>query len=150
MCVCHRLLPRVVRKAFIPDEAAAAADDDSYHATVNKRKAAGLDFLADHAHAAQTLGTALIASAPIDHLSYRLQSLDSTGGSGCELVEKGPASPILSCQRHLWEVLNPLCPSQHSSHLLHYGGSWSSCRWTCCKLCPRQELLVWGLRLACG
>lgn len=152
----HRILPRVVQLAFVPD-GVAAGDEDNYHATVNQRKGAALDFLSDHGQAIQSLGTALIASAPVDHLSYRLQSLDSVGGSGRELVDRGPASPLLKCQRSLWEVVNPWCPSRFAPH---FAALWwqleflqvdmeqavSEARAACVGLCAG----VWVLQLRCS
>ena len=70
----------------------------------------------DHGEAVQALGVALVASAPIDRLSYRLQHLDCAGGSCAEMVHRGPSCPMIACQKHLWEVLNPWFESPHAGH----------------------------------
>ena len=111
----HRVLPRVALAAFT----CAAVDDgdtDSFHAMANKKKMQAIDFLTN-TKSAITLGVSAITIAPVDHLSFRLQHLDSNGTSCLELVDRSDSSLLLACQRSYWGLLNSWHAAAGSSQL---------------------------------
>ena len=83
----HGVLPLVVKRTFEADEADQQPDEvaQDYH-KVAKRKAQAFAFFEDERSAKMILGTALVAIAPADRLSLRLQHLDTRGSSVMELV----------------------------------------------------------------
>ena len=104
----HNLLPRVLTRAW-DEESEEDADDDqeeSFRAVANKQRRAALEFVRE-VSSATTLGISLVACMPLDRLSFRLQHLDHAGSSLLELVDDSVKGPLMQCQHHLWEVLNP-------------------------------------------
>ena len=89
--MCHQLLARVLTKAYGNDldPAANQAEEGSFHVTAHQRKTTSLDFVNNQPASAQAVGVALLCSQPIEDLSYRLQSVDHTGGSIIELTDTG-------------------------------------------------------------
>ena len=61
------------------------------------------------------LGTALVAIAPADRLSLRLQHLDTRGSTVLELVQAGGC--LFQCQQSFWELMNPWYKSERSGHM---------------------------------
>ncbi len=108
----HSLLPRVLQHAFGTGGAAqpaganaANADENSWHAFVQKKVKQAVDFhVANRAEGKQALLVALLTTAPIDELSARLQKLDHVGGSVSEIIS--PKGALHRCQKRLWTVAN--------------------------------------------
>lgn len=113
--LAHRVLPRIAVAAFV-SEAVDGGDEDSFHAMANKKKQSSVEFLTDE-KTPLTLGVAAVTTAPLDHLSFRLQHLDHTGSSCLELVDRTDASPLLECQRAYWGLLNSWHATAGSSQL---------------------------------
>ena len=109
---CHGLLKRVSEKVFIPSSLRGPNDDqDSYHVHCHKKMTAAREFIAGP-KCGETLGFALVATMPIDHLSLRLQHLDAHGaGSIRELTDMCESGLIKSCMAKYYDILNFTVPS---------------------------------------
>jgi len=106
--MCHQLLARVLTKAYGNDldPAANQAEEGSFHVTAHQRKTTSLDFVNNQPASAQAVGVALLCSQPIEDLSYRLQSVDHTGGSIIELTDTRDTGLLISVQRSFWDTVN--------------------------------------------
>jgi hypothetical protein len=115
--LCHSILPRVAKRAFIVDPASNDDDDDSYHGHANKQKQTSVDFLSDERAAIELLGVALLGVAPLDQLSHRLQHLDFHRGSLAELSDFSAKGVLRVSQVHLWQICNPWFDSERNRFL---------------------------------
>jgi len=114
--LCHRILPRVLRRAFGKFEQLRKDDGDDvadFRAHITKKTQQCVDFHSRQ-DTLQTLLVALLVTAPVDRLSSRLQHLvnrtgnilgtaglaSAGGGAG------GALAACLACQRHLWGLVN--------------------------------------------
>ena len=72
--LCHRIFPRVIQRAFSHDSDVGdeGEDPDSFHGHVTRKKKGALDFFSDVLRAAELLGMAAIAVAPV-HQSMPLR-----------------------------------------------------------------------------
>lgn len=123
----HSVLPQVARQVLSADPAAAGDDEDNFHAHANKKKRTAQEFLSEGTQAAETLGIALLGTAPLDQLSHRLQHLDYHRGSICELITSSREGLLKHTQISLWQVANPWHESPKSDEL---SALWRSLRAT--------------------
>ena len=117
--LCHRILPRVIRRAWKPEElrendAAAAADDpdreqSTWKVYTGKKLRKAVAFVQEP-DTPQTLSVSLLTTQPLDFLSARLQHLDATSTARGELAAKNGL--LLQCQQSLWLLLNAWKDSQ--------------------------------------
>jgi hypothetical protein len=114
----HQLLPRILSRAFGAERAAQGGnDDDDYHKRASRKRAEALEFASGGLRTADLLGMAVIGTAPVDHMSLRLQHLDHTQGSMRELVDQRPQGLLPTAQHHLWQILNTWRASDRSGQL---------------------------------
>lgn len=77
-----------------------------------------MSFLHDNvSKAVEELGYAVVAVAPLDLLSHRLQHRDHTGGSVSELIDRSDNGLLLTTQATYWHLLNPWHPDCTSKEL---------------------------------
>jgi hypothetical protein len=111
----HDFARRLAHASYVVTPDTQLGDADGFHHVSNGRKLAAFEVL-DAEDNPRTWGLALLASAPIEHLSNRLQHLDScAGGSLLELTDLSERGCLARCQRAYWEMSNPWEPSTHSS-----------------------------------
>ena len=117
---CHGLLKRISEKVFTPPR--LAPNDDSYHAHCHKKMTAARQFIAGPT-CGETLGFALVATMPIDHLSLRLQHLDAHGaGSIKEVTDMTEHGLTRRCMAKYYDILNVTEPTEggFASELLRW------------------------------
>lgn len=148
----HGILPRVMERALsVPtdddddssDEEATELDDVRMHANKKARQAFALHTTPD---AMPVICVALLTTEPVDKLSNRLQFLDGRGGSIKELVSDSPTSPLRACHRHLWYLMNPRVPSEHSKKMDVVMAYLSPRQQTACIDWFRQSTMTVGSR----
>jgi hypothetical protein len=93
------------------------SDEDDFHATSNKKKAQVLEVCQHLPEHAQTMALSLVATFPLDHLSYRLQMLDFAGGSMLELTSARRHGSLPKFLQVCWELVNTWSASPHAAFL---------------------------------
>ena len=123
---CHRIVPRVIQRAWggdvQPIDEVADADGDgggqgsvsSWKVHTGKKLRTSVEFMQD-ALAPLVIGVATLTTEAVDYLSARLQHLDHTSEAMIELIAKD--SLLDECQEQLWSTLNTWSPSEHSMKL---------------------------------
>ena len=105
----HRLLPRVLERAWRPitgDDDGDDPDADDFHRSSTKKRRTALEFAGSGFQSAQLLGVALVTTSPLDRLSLHLQHLDHNRSSMRELTDTRPSGMLLSAQSQLWAIAN--------------------------------------------
>jgi hypothetical protein len=119
----HGILSRVVCHVLVPGPINGDDDESSFHVHANKRKAKSVTFCSDVQSASEDLGIALVCTAPLQQLSYRLQHLDYKGGSLVELLNRGQDGILKRTQQMMWEISNSWYDSTRSRQtkaILHH------------------------------
>ncbi len=107
---CHGLLQRVAEAVYVPPRL-LPNDDDSYHAHCHKKVTSANAFVTGP-QCGETLGFALVATLPIDHVSLRLQHLDAIGeGSVRDVTDMTDAGLLKRCMAKYYEIFNFMEPS---------------------------------------
>eukprot|EP00959_Pyramimonas_sp_CCMP1952_P170431 3561272-Pyramimonas_sp.AAC.1 len=104
----HGLLRRVLQRSFEPQGPRDHGNEDEadFHASANRKLTTSLTFLENSEECALTLGLAVLATHPVDHLSLRLQALDRAGGAMDELTSRAPGGLLPVALRKYWLLHN--------------------------------------------
>ena len=113
--LCHSILSRVsLRAALGSNEEVVGDDDDSlpFKAYCSRKEKQSSDFLGDYPASTVAVATALVITEPTDHLSQRMQHLDTKTHAVTEMMSK--SGPLFRCQQQMWDLLRPSSPEPSS------------------------------------
>ena len=128
--LCHQVMPRTLKCLDVgggapqggqvgqqPGEDNAEDSVDSWQVHITKKLKQCWETVSDQPDSSKLWGVGLFATEALDHLSARLQHLDSCGYALKELVN--PSGLLYEFQRHTWSLLNPraVAVSEHSQKL---------------------------------